>query len=97
MKATEAVLIGVAVIALASCASRALPGSQDATLAHEVRRATEVFKDVSAATTAGYARFLGCVSYAGESSRRAGRTRRSRQARRSAVREGARDRPPGSR
>ena len=30
----------------------------------EVRKATERFKDVSAATAAGYAPFLGCVSSA---------------------------------
>ncbi|HEX9819951.1 MAG TPA: hypothetical protein VGD07_10090 [Methylomirabilota bacterium] len=37
-------------------------GAQAAGLVEEVRRATERFKGVTAATAAGYAPFLGCVS-----------------------------------
>jgi hypothetical protein len=54
------VLIGLSALALVSCAStRAV---SNAPLAQEVRRATERYQDVAAATAAGYAPFLGCVS-----------------------------------
>jgi hypothetical protein len=40
----------------------ATPGGSSVPLAQEVRRATERYQDVAAATAAGYAPFLGCVS-----------------------------------
>ena len=58
------VLIGVSAIVLAACSSAHM-GTHDvsmAPLAQEVRRATERYQDVAAATAAGYAPFLGCVS-----------------------------------
>jgi len=64
MRTMHSVLIGLAVIALVSCSSAhmATHGDGNAPLAQEVRRATERYQDVTAATAAGYALFLGCVS-----------------------------------
>ena len=53
--------IGIALLCLLSAATPAT-AQPAATLVDEVRRATEPFKDVAAATAAGYAPFLGCVS-----------------------------------
>ena len=63
MKTLNRVLIGLAAVSLASCSSAGM--SHDASrapLAEEVRRATQRYQDVTAATAAGYALFLGCVS-----------------------------------
>jgi hypothetical protein len=64
MRNWHRVLIGLSAIALASCSSApmATHGPSTSPLAQEVRRVTERYQDVSAATTAGYAPFLGCVS-----------------------------------
>ena len=65
MDRTHFVVVIGAALALASCASTTGPGSghgQAGPLLEEVRRATARFQDVSAATAAGYALFLGCVS-----------------------------------
>ena len=58
------ILIGLSALALVSCSSThmATHGVSNAPLAQEVRRATERYQDVAAATAAGYAPFLGCVS-----------------------------------
>ena len=58
------VLIGLTVLSLAACTSGGMTHhrASSAPLAQEVRRATEQYQDVSAATAAGYALFLGCVS-----------------------------------
>jgi hypothetical protein len=64
MKARHTVVIGVA-LALASCtsATAAGPGGHHSgPLIEEVRHATAHFRDVGAATGAGYGPFLGCVS-----------------------------------
>jgi hypothetical protein len=65
MPSMHRLLIGLAAaITLVSCSS-AGPVSHDVSstpLAQEVRRATERFQDVTTATAAGYALFLGCVS-----------------------------------
>ena len=60
----QSVLIGLAAISLVSCSSAhmATHGDGNAPLTQEVRRATERYQDVTAATAAGYALFLGCVS-----------------------------------
>jgi hypothetical protein len=60
----DRVLVGLAAVSLASCASGHVATHQAATspLAQEVRRATERYQDVAVATTAGYAPFLGCVT-----------------------------------
>lgn len=59
-------LVGIVVAAafLAACSSAGMGhhAGVDSPLAQEVRRATERYQDVTAATTAGYALFLGCVS-----------------------------------
>ncbi|HEU4370039.1 MAG TPA: hypothetical protein VFV05_17595 [Methylomirabilota bacterium] len=52
------IALGVAIASLVSWVAVA-PATG---LVEEVRRATERFKDVAAATAAGYAPFLGCVS-----------------------------------
>ena len=65
MNAFTRVLLGLVVVALSSCASADMPGHDASTsspLAQEVRRATERYQDVTAATGAGYALFLGCVT-----------------------------------
>jgi hypothetical protein len=65
MRTMHSVLIGLAAVSLVSCASGGMGhhgGSSNAPLAQEVRRATERYRDVKAATAAGYAVFLGCVS-----------------------------------
>lgn len=63
MKIRHIVLIGLAAVALVSCASTGpATGGQTPTLFEEVRRATSRYGDVAAATAAGYAPFLGCVS-----------------------------------
>jgi hypothetical protein len=62
-----AVVIGVAVLSLASWAVMAPDAaSSRASLVEEVRRATKPYHDVFAARAAGYAPFLGCVSGAQE-------------------------------
>ncbi len=64
MRVSNHVLIGLAAVSLASCSSAGV-ATQDAStapLAQEVRRATQRYQDVTAATAAGYALFLGCVS-----------------------------------
>ena len=64
MTTLQGALIGLAALSVAGCASGHMGGHDASTspLAQEVRRATERFQDVSAATGAGYALFLGCVS-----------------------------------
>jgi hypothetical protein len=55
----------VAALSLGSCASTGTEGhgrADSGPLLEEVRRATTRFQDVAAATAAGYAPFLGCVS-----------------------------------
>jgi len=56
--------IGLSAITLVSCSSAHMttPGPSTSPLAQEVRRVTERYQDVAAATAAGYAMFLGCVS-----------------------------------
>ena len=57
-------LVGLVALFLVSCASGHVATHDGSTspLAQEVRRATERYQDVAAATAAGYAAFLGCVS-----------------------------------
>lgn len=57
-------LVGLAAVFLVGCASGHLASHDASTspLAQEVRRATEGYQDVAAATAAGYALFLGCVT-----------------------------------
>ena len=64
MKTMQSVLIGLAAATLVSCSSTGMAphDAAMAPLAQEVRRATERYQDVTAATAAGYARFLGCVT-----------------------------------
>ncbi len=64
MKTMLMVVIGLAPVSLMSVASiaSAADGAPAATLVEEVRRATKPYQDVAAATAAGYALFLGCVS-----------------------------------
>ena len=62
MKTSRVLPIGLAVLALAWSASPVWAQGSPASLVEEVRRATKRFQDVSAATSAGYAPFLGCVS-----------------------------------
>jgi hypothetical protein len=65
MNAFNRVLLGLVAVALSSCASADMAGHDASTsspLAQEVRRATERYQDVTAATGAGYALFLGCVT-----------------------------------
>jgi hypothetical protein len=61
MKTRHVALIVAAAFVLPST-SFAQPASRQATLIEEVRRATDRFNDPAAATAAGYAPFLGCVS-----------------------------------
>jgi hypothetical protein len=64
MNTRHAVVIGAA-LALISCASATARGSggpHSGPLIEEVRRATGHYQDVGAATSGGYAPFLGCVS-----------------------------------
>jgi hypothetical protein len=58
----QGVLIGAAALAFASALPEAL--AADATLVDEVRRVTKPYQEITAATAAGYAPFLGCVSNA---------------------------------
>jgi hypothetical protein len=60
MRTMQSVWIGLGAVAFVSCASGGM-ATHDAPLAQEVRRATERYQDVKAATAAGYALFLGCV------------------------------------
>jgi hypothetical protein len=65
MNAFNRALLGLIAVALSSCASADMAGHDASTsspLAQEVRRATERYQDVTAATGAGYALFLGCVT-----------------------------------
>ena len=63
MKISSRVLIGFLTVLLASCSSGGMHhAASTAPLAQEVRRVTDRYQDVSAATAAGYALFLGCVS-----------------------------------
>jgi hypothetical protein len=64
MKPIRVGIIGLAITLPVSLVVVTQPGSTagKATLVEEVRRATAPFQDVAAATTAGYAPFLGCVS-----------------------------------
>ena len=70
MRGMRSALIGLTVLSLAACTSGGMGSgmgghhgaASNAPLAQEVRRATEKYQDVSAATAAGYALFLGCVS-----------------------------------
>ena len=57
-------LIGLTALFLASCSSGGMGhhAGSETPLAQEVRRGTERYQDVAAATAAGYALFLGCVS-----------------------------------
>lgn len=64
MRTMHSVSIGLAAVSLVSCASMggAPHDASTAPFAQEVRRATQRYQDVAAATAAGYALFLGCVS-----------------------------------
>jgi hypothetical protein len=64
MSAMRSVRIGLVAVSLAACSSGGMPvhGGSDAPLAQDVRRVTEKYQEVSAATGDGYALFLGCVS-----------------------------------
>lgn len=64
MRNAHRALIGWATVSLLSCASPhiATHDASMAPLAQEVRRATQRYQNVAAATAAGYAPFLGCVS-----------------------------------
>ena len=64
MRAMRSAIVGLAAGSLAACSSggMAMHEGSSTPLAQEVRRATEKYQDVSAATGAGYALFLGCVS-----------------------------------
>ena len=63
MRTLNRVLIGLSAISLVSCSSAGMSHHPStAPLAEEVRRATQRYQDVAAATAAGYAPFLGCVS-----------------------------------
>jgi uncharacterized protein DUF4242 len=65
MKAFDSVLLGLITVTLTSCSSAGMAthdASASSPLAQEVRGATERYQDVSAATGAGYALFLGCVT-----------------------------------
>jgi hypothetical protein len=64
MHGPHALVIGIAALFLVSCASLAGAGGngKPGSLVEEVRRATQGFHDVDAATAVGYAAFLGCVS-----------------------------------
>ena len=63
MNTLSRMLIGLSAISLVSCSSGGMHhDASSAPLAQEVRRATDRYQDVSAATAAGYSLFLGCVS-----------------------------------
>ena len=65
MKTIHSVLIGLVAVSLISCSPGGMAthdASTSSPLAQEVRRATERYQDISAATAAGYSLFLGCVS-----------------------------------
>ena len=64
MRSSNLARIGLAAAFLASCSSGGTGhrAGSETPLAQEVRRATERYQDVTAATAAGYALFLGCVS-----------------------------------
>ena len=65
MKTIHSVLIGLVAVSLISCSPGGMAthdASTSSPLAQEVRRATERYQDVTAATGAGYALFLGCVT-----------------------------------
>jgi hypothetical protein len=65
MNVFNSMLTGLVAVALSACASGEMAvhdASASSPLAQEVRRATERYQDVTAATGAGYALFLGCVT-----------------------------------
>jgi hypothetical protein len=64
MRNVQIALVGLAAVSLAACASGhvATHDASTSPLAQEVRRATERYQNVAAATDAGYALFLGCVT-----------------------------------
>src|SRR5262245_19813091 len=62
MKGTLLVIIVALALAVTATAPPAADEPSHTPLVDAVRRATETFKDVTAATSAGYAAFLGCVS-----------------------------------
>ena len=64
MKKVRSALAGLAALSLVSCSPAGMGKHEVSTapLAEEVRRATQSYQSVAAATTAGYAPFLGCVS-----------------------------------
>ncbi len=64
MRPMHSVLIGLAAVSLVSCPSVHVDTHDVSTapLAQEVRRATQRYQDVAAATAAGYSLFLGSVS-----------------------------------
>ena len=64
MRAMRSAIVGLAAVSLVACSSGGMTMHEGSStpLAQEVRRATEKYQDVSAATSAGYALFLGCVS-----------------------------------
>ena len=64
MRVIRGLLTGLATISFVSCSSGGMMTHDASTspLAQEVRRATERYQDVTAATAAGYALFLGCVT-----------------------------------
>ena len=65
MRTMHSVLIGLAAVSLVSCSSGSMghhSGLPMRPSSRLVRRATERYQDVAAATAAGYALFLGCVS-----------------------------------
>ena len=62
MRTMHSVLIGLAAVSLVSCASMGGATHDASPFGQEVRRATLRYHDVAAATAAGYALFLGCVS-----------------------------------
>ena len=62
MKGTLLVVMVALALAVTPVTPPAADDSPNAPLVDAVRRTTEPFKDVTAATAAGYAAFLGCVS-----------------------------------
>jgi hypothetical protein len=63
LKTLSRMLVGLSAISLVSGSSGGMHHeASPAPLAQEVRRATDRYQDVSAATAAGYSLFLGCVS-----------------------------------
>jgi hypothetical protein len=61
MRTMNGMLLALAAVSLVSCSSAGM-ATDGAPLAEEVRRATQRYQDVAAATAAGYAPFLGCVT-----------------------------------